>query len=93
MNFISSVGAYLSFIGLLVFMLLIYYMIKDYIKIINFGNNYLIHITPEMDIIVNKSYIYKNIYLLSSFDIFFGKVSNVFYSFFQKSVFVSAREV
>lgn len=64
-------------------MLLIYYMIKDYIKIINFGNNYLIHITPEMDIIVNKSYIYKNIYLLSSFDIFFGKVSNVFYSFFQ----------
>jgi len=82
-NFVSSVGAYLSFIGLMVFMLLIYYMIKDYIKIINFGNNYLIHITPETDIVVNKSYICKNIYLLSSYDIFFCNVSNIFYSFFQ----------
>jgi hypothetical protein len=58
-------------------------MIRDYIKIVNFGNNYLIHITPELDIIVNKSYIYKNIYILSSDDLFFGKVSNIFYSFFQ----------
>ena len=58
-------------------MLLIYYMMKDYIKIINFGNNYLIHITPEMDIVVNRSYIYKNTYMLSSYDIFFGKVSNI----------------
>jgi len=82
-NFISSVGAFLSFIGLMVFLLLIYYMMKDYIKIINFGNNYLIHITPEVDIVVNKSYMYKNVYMLSSYDIFFGKVSNIFYSFFQ----------
>jgi hypothetical protein len=58
-------------------------MIRDYIKIVNFGNNYLIHITPELDIVVNKSYIYKNLYILSSDDIFFGKVSNIFYSFFQ----------
>ena len=58
-------------------------MIKDYIKIINFGNKYLIHITSENDVIVNKSYIYKNLHILSSYDIFFGKVSNIFYSFFQ----------
>ncbi len=82
-NFVASVGAYLSFIGLLVFLLLIYYMVRDYIKIINFGNNYLIHITPEMNIIVNKSFIYKNINDLLINDIFFGKVSNTFYSFYQ----------
>jgi hypothetical protein len=58
-------------------------MVRDYIKIINFGNNYLIHITPEMNIIVNKSFIYKNINDLLINDIFFGKVSNTFYSFYQ----------
>jgi hypothetical protein len=58
-------------------------MMRDYIKIINFGNNYLIHITPELDVVVNKSYVYKNINILSSNDIFFGKVSSIFYSFFQ----------
>jgi len=87
-NFVASVGAYLSFIGLLVFLLLIYYMMKDYIKIVNFGNNYLIHITPELDIVVNKSYAYKNLYILSSYDIFFGKVSNIVYSFFQLNYLV-----
>ena len=90
-NFVASVGAYLSFIGLLVFLLLIYYMMKDYIKIVNFGNNYLIHITPELDIVVNKSYAYKNLYILSSYDIFFGKVSNIFYSFFQLNYLVYNR--
>jgi hypothetical protein len=64
---------------------------KDYIKIVNFGNNYLIHITPELDIVVNKSYVYKNLYILSSYDIFFGKVSNIFYSFFQLNYLVYNR--
>jgi heme/copper-type cytochrome/quinol oxidase subunit 1 len=82
-NFIASVGAYLSFIGLVIFLLLIYYMMKDHIKVVNFGNIYLIHITPEADVVVNKSFVYKNINLFSSFDVLLGKASYIFYSFFQ----------
>lgn len=81
-NFIVFVGVYLLFIGLLVFMLLIYYMVRDYLKVINFGNNYLIYIIFEIDVIVNKIYSYKNINILLFYDIFFGKVFNVFYLFF-----------
>lgn len=82
-NFLASVGAYLSFIGLLVFLLLIYYMIMDYLKIVNFGNKYLIHIFVDKDIVVNKIFVYKNMNLLLLNEIFLGDVSNVFYTNFQ----------
>jgi hypothetical protein len=58
-------------------------MIKDYIKIINFGNNYLVHITPYLNIVVNKSFVYKNNNDLLLNDIFFGNFSTIFYSFYQ----------
>jgi hypothetical protein len=58
-------------------------MIRDYIKIINFGNNYLVHITPDSNIVVNKSFVYKNNNDLLINDIFFSDVSSIFYSFYQ----------
>ena len=81
-NFIASVGAYLSFFGLLVFLLLIYYMIKDYIKVINYGKNYLIHIMPESDIVVKKSFVFRNINNLLVNDIYFGTFFSKYYLFY-----------
>lgn len=72
-NFVSSVGAYLSFIGLLVFLYIIYLMIFDYLNIYNFGNKYLIHVSENDSIVVKKAYVYRNMYNITNNDINFGK--------------------
>jgi hypothetical protein len=57
-------------------------MIKDYIKINNYGNNYLIHIMPDSDVVINKSYIFRNFNNLLVNDIFFGTTFSKYYLFY-----------
>lgn len=69
-NFISSIGAYLSFIGLLIFFYSIFLMVIDHIKIHKLGNNYMIYHyevgnaedNKYFSYIVNRVYSYSNRY-------------------------------
>jgi len=79
-NFLASIGAYLSFIGLIVFLILIMYMVYGAIKIYNFGNAYLLHIVGNNDFVVTKIYTYKSKIILTNKDIYFGLLNDLVYS-------------
>jgi heme/copper-type cytochrome/quinol oxidase subunit 1 len=62
-NFISSIGAYISGIGLLIFFFLFILAILEYFKIFNIFWGYLLHVNGN-SVIIKKAYNYSNLYNL-----------------------------
>jgi heme/copper-type cytochrome/quinol oxidase subunit 1 len=81
-NFIASIGSLLSFVGLLLFIFIIIHMFFGTFRIYNLGLTYLIHTSNTNDIIVKKTYIYKNNYFIKTSDLIFKKWINNTYLFF-----------
>ena len=75
-NFIASIGSLLSFVGLLIFIYIIVQMALDNFKIYNLGFSYLMHLTNMDSVFVNKMYIYKNYYFVTTNDLFFKNWMN-----------------
>jgi heme/copper-type cytochrome/quinol oxidase subunit 1 len=81
-NFIASVGSFLSFVGLLVFIFIIIHMFLGTFKIYNLGLTYMIHTSNTNKIVVRKVYVYNNNYFIRTNDLIFKKWINNTYLFF-----------
>ena len=61
-NFIASIGAYISGIGLLLFFILIILSMFEYFKIININSLYLLHVNGNKISFIKRAYNFSNIY-------------------------------